>query len=680
MEQTDPLQLLLIEDNPGDARYIEELLREATELSLRVDHDAGPVRTNGSDEQATPTLLHETRLDDGLERLASERIDAILLDLDLPDSDGIETLATLLDHTDVPVVVLTGQSARQVGTSALRTGADEYLVKDEINGDLLVRSLYHAIERREHERELKRYEVLTEESADVNAILDSSGTFQYVTPSVSSVLGYDPEEILGEDAESYVHPEDREQVLEAIRTVLEACEAPSVEFRFQHADDSWVILEAHARNLRDDPLVEGIVVYTRDVTERVEREEQLARQRHQLGALNDLNAVVREINEALIEQSTREEVEQQVLDRLTDSDSYLFAWIGTVDRRTQEVSVRAEAGVEGYLDDLTISVDADCPGGTGPTARAIRTGEVRVVNDVETDPDYEPWRDRAQEYEYRSSAAIPIEYQGTLYGVLNLYADRPNAFEGEERAVVGQLGKTVGHAINAIERKRVLVGDEVLEVEFTAQQYVESRGVSPMEGRITILRAVPIGGGRYVAYGTVTEPALDTLDELCERVDHWEDVSIGSASGDEYRFELDLSRPPVISMIAEQGGRLNRAVIEDGAFHLVVHLPPGSDVRRFTGSVQNALPGARLIAQRQTEPESKSIPANVGVVEEKMTVRQRNVLEAAYFAGFFEWPREATGEEIAETLDVSAPTFHQHRRKGERKLLESVFEGKDADE
>jgi len=672
MQTNESLQLLLIEDNPGDARYIEEMLREATELSVRVGETAETAAVADADRPA-PALHHETRLDQGLAHLDDGSIDAVLLDLDLPDSNGLETLSTVLDHTDTPVVVLTGQRDREVGTTALREGAEEYLVKNEITGDLLVRSLFHAIERQENQRQLRRHEVLLEESTDVNAIFDPDGTFRYVTPSVESVLGYAPEEVTDEVAMAYVHPDDREGVKSAFRNLLENEREPAFEFRFEHADGGWVTLEGRGRNLRDDPLVEGVVVYARDVTERVERERRLARQRGHLAALNDLNAIVRDINEALIEQSTREEVEVLVVDRLAGSKSYSGAWIGDVDLESGDVEPRVSAGMGDYLEEIAVSVDDD-PTGQGPTGRAIRTGEMQAVADIETDEAFERWRETALERGFRSSAAIPIGYQGTLYGVLNVYADRPTAFEGQERSVVGQLGDTIGHAINAIERKQVLQSEEVLEVEFAVQNYVEARGLDHVGGTITLRRAVTIGGGRYVFYGTVTESGLETLDGLRDSVDHWEELTVSGGDSDEYRFEVDLSQPPVVSTIAERGGRLHRAVIEDGTYTIVVHLPPGAEVREIAEAIEADLPEAQLIAQRRTKAGSGTVTSTFGDLDELLTTRQRNVLETAYYAGFFEWPREQTGEDVAETLEVSPPTFHQHLRAGERKLLESLFE------
>lgn len=274
MPPTSALQLLLIEDNRSDARYLEELLREATTFVNNVPENRALLDTSRKRIDRQPDLHHEVTLSAGLDRLDDD-IDVILLDLILPDSRGIDTVSTVTEHTDKPVVVLTGLQEREIGLEAIREGAEDYLVKDEINSDLLVRAVYHALERRAHERELRQYETLIERSTDVNAIVDADRTIRYVTPSVERVLGYGADRAIGSDVMQFVHEEDREDVNAALAAVIGGEVQAPLEFRVQHADGSWVILEARAQNLIDDPLVEGIVVYTRDVTERVARERKL---------------------------------------------------------------------------------------------------------------------------------------------------------------------------------------------------------------------------------------------------------------------------------------------------------------------------------------------------------------------------------------------------------------------
>ena len=139
--------ILLVEDNPGDARLIEELLRE-------VD----PRATGAHLETVVETdFRHAETLTAGLDRLAGERVDVLLLDLGLPESRGIETLERVLEtEVDVPIVVLTGQPESDLGVEAVGRGAQEYLVKDDVTPEVLARTIEYAIERKDVERQLRR--------------------------------------------------------------------------------------------------------------------------------------------------------------------------------------------------------------------------------------------------------------------------------------------------------------------------------------------------------------------------------------------------------------------------------------------------------------------------------------------------------------------------------------------
>jgi signal transduction histidine kinase len=130
----DRIRLLLVEDNPGDARLIRELLRQAEPFPF--------------------DLAHVERLRDAIERLQRRETDAVLLDLYLPDSQGMETVVQLLDAApEIPIVVLTGRSDERTVLDVVQAGAQDYLVKDEITGRLLAHSIRYAIERSRLERE-----------------------------------------------------------------------------------------------------------------------------------------------------------------------------------------------------------------------------------------------------------------------------------------------------------------------------------------------------------------------------------------------------------------------------------------------------------------------------------------------------------------------------------------------
>ncbi len=324
---------------------------------------------------------------------------------------------------------------------------------------------------------------------------------------------------------------------------------------------------------------------SQDITEARERQRKLERQREQLVALNNLNDTVRGITDAVINQSTREEIESIVCERLAAADSYAFAWIGDVDVATQTVTLRTEAGVDGYLDDTTISVDPDDVHSLGPTGRALRTGELQTVQDVTTDASYEPWRDKAEGYDFQSSAAIPLVHDDSIYGVLNLYADRPNAFQNQERTVIRQLGEIIGHAIAAIERKRALMSDEVIELQFRIQNLFDALGIDgSAQGEITMNHTIPIGNDEFLVYGTATQDAIESVDTIVETVPHWVEVTYRDAEGKTV-FELRVSDPPILSKVAAMGGSIENAVIEDCDYRMTFHVSPSADIRQIIDTV-----------------------------------------------------------------------------------------------
>jgi signal transduction histidine kinase len=125
----DRIRALLIEDNPGDARLIREMLREAGAGSV-VD------------------LLAADSLDAGVEQLANNKLDVVLLDLSLPDSQGLATFAAVhAASPTVPIVVLSGLDDAETAVRAVQEGAQDYLVKGKVDGETIFRSMRYAIER-----------------------------------------------------------------------------------------------------------------------------------------------------------------------------------------------------------------------------------------------------------------------------------------------------------------------------------------------------------------------------------------------------------------------------------------------------------------------------------------------------------------------------------------------------
>lgn len=133
------LQILLVEDNPDDAELLQEIIADVQENSY--------------------SLVHVERLKDAHNCLKKNQFDVILLDLSLPDKQGLDTVTqTYCLAPDLPIVVLTGFNDQDMALEALRQGAQDYLVKGKIDHHLLFRSIHHAIERAQTLKRLRQSE------------------------------------------------------------------------------------------------------------------------------------------------------------------------------------------------------------------------------------------------------------------------------------------------------------------------------------------------------------------------------------------------------------------------------------------------------------------------------------------------------------------------------------------
>src|SRR5688500_15045928 len=143
------IRILLVEDNPGDARLLREFLREAHNLPF--------------------DLVHVERLADARAKLDEGGADIILLDLSLPDAHGIESVEQMLEAAgESPIIVLTGLDDETTATRAVQAGAQDYLIKGRVSGSSLGRSIRYAMERKR--LEVERAQLLVrEQSARVRA-------------------------------------------------------------------------------------------------------------------------------------------------------------------------------------------------------------------------------------------------------------------------------------------------------------------------------------------------------------------------------------------------------------------------------------------------------------------------------------------------------------------------------
>lgn len=236
-----------------------------------------------------------------------------LNDYIVPDGEKSERTAGEID-----TAAARGERVEREVTRLTADGTRDFLFRAapfREEGSAMSVGIYVDITDRRRERQ--RYEALIENASDIVTILDADGTIRYESPSIERVLGYDPGDLVGENAFEYIHPEDRPAVVEEFEAAIADPDAtPEVEYRFRDADGDWRVLESVGSNHIDSPPIEGYVVNSRDVTERVERVRRL----EWYEAYVEYKELERQLSEVRVELNVLEA--EHTAEELHDSEEY----------------------------------------------------------------------------------------------------------------------------------------------------------------------------------------------------------------------------------------------------------------------------------------------------------------------------------------------------------------------
>jgi predicted DNA binding protein len=287
----------------------------------------------------------------------------------------------------------------------------------------------------------------------------------------------------------------------------------------------------------------------------------------------------------------------------------------------------------------------------------------------------EPWRSDALTRDFMSVLSIPLVYKDLTHGVLTVYADTVEAFDETGQAVLAELGETVASALSAIERKHALLTTSMTQVEFTID---ESTFLLSRLARTTDCSLSYHGGvqqttdGQYV-FVTVTDGDIQRVADAATELATVAEVNqITTDTADGGVLQLRLTQPFLALELADHGAVFREATANPSTATLVIDVPESIGVRSITQLIQESFSSAEL-TRKQTLEQTAEHGLYTRFLE-KLTDRQLEVIQTAYYGGFFESPREKTGEEIAETLGISPPAFYQHVRTVQRKLFATLFE------
>lgn len=497
-----------------------------------------------------------------------------------------------------------------------------------------------------------------ERVSDAMYALDTDWRFTYLNEQAEELVGRSEAELLGTEVWEEFPEAANMEIYDSFQMALETQEPVTFETYYPPLE-TWFSVRAY-------PSKTGLSVYFRDITDREEREQELAQQ-------NQITALVQEIIHALVEEPTRSKIEQTVCNRLAESEFYRAVWIGDYHRTVQDGAPRARAGInEDTVATITGTRTEEGPS-RGIATRAVETRQPQVVQSVADAPAFDACHELMQAQGINSAMAIPIAYNETLYGVLAVYAEDPNAFDGRQQTLFTDLGDTIGHAIAAVEQKETLVTDNVLELEFDIQDSEQFFIQATTQTNTTVtLEGVAGSDGSYLEYFTVTNAAPAEFLDLADQTRGVDHVRLVSRDSNECLCEVGVTSPSIVTAVANAGGTVTALTAEDGFGTVIVELSRTADIHHVVDALDATVADVDLLAKRTVDRPVQTEQRFRSAVSERLTTKQRDVLEAAHFAGFFEQPRRSRGDEIAESLGISPSTFHQHMRAGLRKFIDVV--------
>ncbi|UHQ95344.1 bacterio-opsin activator domain-containing protein [Haloterrigena alkaliphila] len=403
--------------------------------------------------------------------------------------------------------------------------------------------------------------------------------------------------------------------------------------------------------------------------------------------LDRLEAVVdrcrrlRAVERTLLEGGSRAEIERELCEALVSlpfdesTGTIGLAWVGTVTTGGDRLTSDTWAGRDGdSLESVSVAIEPDDES-AHPAARAATTLEPAVVADLEAGEADRAWQRRAVERGFRSAMSLPLVVDEFCYGTLTVYADRPSAFDDTTRTLLEHLATVAGHAIAGVERKRALLSERVTELEVVLQETDEplSALARRLDRSLDVGAVVPRSSGGSTVFCTAGDVTEAAIDDAVESLPGVESGRLVGDRGEASLLEFVLAET-LAETLADHGGVLRSVTPVDDRTRLVVDLSSTVDVRSFVRLIERRQPGARLVARRERDRSVRPARAFDAELRSQLSERQLRTLETAYYGGFFEWPRESTGEEVADSLGVSQPTFSRHLRLAQRKAFALLFE------
>jgi PAS domain S-box-containing protein len=423
----------------------------------------------------------------------------------------------------------------------------------------------------------------------------------------------------------------------------------------------WFLMRVTRFDLDGEPYA---VVAHIDITERKLAELETEH------VLERVDGLVTDVTTALVAATSRAEIVSGVLHAAVGTAAYDAALVARENRVTDEIVVDDTS--EG-----TPEVPAVPDDGDSVVARTLREREVRAVDDLRAVDD--PWARVAAAAGFETMVAVPFATADTAYAALVVFSRQSGVFDPRERRLLRALGRTTGTAIRAMESAWALVATSLVEVELTtgSDALFYPRLSRELDCTLDYRGSLPADDDSSVVFFEVAGVDPDAVLEWATAEPELEAASVIWSHDGDALVEFRLAAQSLPARLADRGVDTRELSVEDGVARFTLLFPADRNAREVVEIIEADHPDVELAAVREINRPKRSPREAWAELADDLTPRQHAALTKAYVSGFFDWPRDVTGDDLADSMDITRATFHQHLRAAERKLVSSFFDDPD---
>ena len=410
---------------------------------------------------------------------------------------------------------------------------------------------------------------------------------------------------------------------------------------------------------------------------RIENLVEQYRTRQQAARQRRLDRLRQRLVRTALGERHREGIERGVCEQLVDSALCSTAWIGERDPHSGAIEPRVWAGDERLRETVSFSTDREAQ---TIEERALATGACQIETDFAAADDASQWANTAVDAGSRAALGVPISHEGIPYGVLGVYTDRPGGFGTDEATLIEMVAELAGFAIGASERRRGDTSQQVVDIEFdvssTELPFVRLADALGCSVRLTQTLQQSNGTAltRY-RLGDVSADELGGLDSVLDATS----IQPVERTGSTAELAVVSADPWWTELAGRYGTRVDNAAVDAEGARLRLELPPTATVRDVVDLVAERFPGAEPVSRHERTRSDRSLGELQHLLGERLTDRQREVIETAYHAGYFEWPHATSSESVAELLGITQPTFAEHFWTAQRRIIQLLLERDERD-